>query len=100
MGRETPYFGTTRRSVTAPTPAHRCLPCRHRASTYDREVLGSDEAMSKGGIFWLAMAALSMIIAVAAATEGQWLAVAGFSVNMVSSVTLMVHYRRRSGRRL
>lgn len=27
-------------------------PLRHRASTYDREVLGSDEGMSKGDIFW------------------------------------------------
>ena len=54
--------------------------------------------MSKGDIFWLAMVALCVMVAVAAATDGRWLTVGAFCGNVVWIVTMTVQSRRRRGR--
>jgi len=56
--------------------------------------------MSTGDIVLLGMAVLAGIIVVAAVTEGQWLAVATFSLTVVSSLVLLRQRRRqKSGQR-
>ena len=52
-------------------------------------------AMSTSDIVLLSMAVLAAIIVVAAATEGQWIAVGVFSLTVVSSLVMLLDRRRR-----
>lgn len=89
--------GPTDLAVTAGPRTSMPPPIRQVTPTYDWAVLGSDEVLSKGDLFCLAMAAVSLIIVVAAATEGQWLAVAAFSILVATNLAMVVLSRRGRG---
>ncbi len=51
--------------------------------------------MSTGDRFLLGLAVLGALMAVAAATEGRWLAVAVFTLNAFTWVLMLMQRRRR-----